>query len=67
MPPPKAIRISEIPYWIRHNYNMDVSPTRQTIYNWCAKGKNGVKLKTIKKLGKLYTYDRWLHDFINTL
>lgn len=65
--PARLIKIGDVPEWIRRNYGVEKPPTRQTVYNWTKTGKNGVKLKTVRKLGNLYVNERWLHEFASHL
>lgn len=67
MPAPRLIKIGDVPAWIKHHYGIDPPPTRQTVYNWTKKGKNGVVLKTVKKFGNVHVSERWLHEFASHL
>jgi hypothetical protein len=62
----KKLSISEVPQWVADNYGIK-PPTRQTIYNWIRVGKNGVKLRSDRKFGNVFTTEKWLHDFAQSL
>jgi hypothetical protein len=63
---PRLIKIGNVPAWIAEEYGMD-PPSRQTVYNWTKKGKNGLVLKTVKKFGIIHVNERWLHEFATHL
>ena len=49
-----------------------VTRTRETIYQWAKYGRNAqdgtmIKLRTVRRLGQLYTTQKWLEDFIRKL
>jgi len=67
MTPPKLIRIGDVPKWISQEYGIEPPPTRQTVYNWTKRGKNGLVLKTVTKFGNLHVSERWLHEFASHL
>lgn len=62
----KKLSIREVPQWIEDNYGIK-KPTRQTIYNWITVGKKGVKLRSDGKFGNIFTTEKWLHDFAQSL
>lgn len=49
-----------------------ISRTRMTIYQWVKNGRRGydnhlIHLKTIKRVGHLYTKREWVIDFLEKL
>ncbi|MGB7158221.1 MAG: hypothetical protein WBD40_09165 [Tepidisphaeraceae bacterium] len=68
-PPPEAIQLADVPKYVRWKTGEGV--TRMTVYNWCNKGVNGVKLKTdvgrMTPQGPLFqkfTTREWLDQFL---
>lgn len=65
IPPPKLIKISEVPRYIRIKYGPDV--TRQTVYNWARLGVKGTKLKTMKVGSFIRTTKGYVDAFLSHL
>jgi len=63
MAPPKRIKLSEVPSYVDEKYDIEVS--RQTVYNWAKTGIHGIRLKTVKKAGRLLTTAGWVDEFVN--
>lgn len=62
-PPPALMRLSEVPDYVFKRTGRRVS--RQTIYNWASKGREGVKLRTTLKIGQMFTLEGWVDAFID--
>jgi hypothetical protein len=62
----KLIKMSDVPAWIEHYYGME-PPTRQTVYNWRTKGKNGNKLRAVRRFGNYVVSEKRLHEFATHL
>ena len=60
--PPKLVKLSEVVPYLEKKHNIEV--TRQTVYNWAKMGKRNTVLKTAKRVGTLYTTERWVDEFI---
>lgn len=65
-PPPKRIKLSEVPKHLRCKHNVD-GFTRQTVYNWAKVGVKGTKLKVIQVGNVKFTTKEWVDDFFTHL
>jgi len=63
--PPKLLKINDAPAYIERKYGVEV--TRQTMYNWIRRGVRGEKLRSTRKVNKLYTTEGWIDDFVDRI
>ncbi len=64
------IRLIDVPVLLIQLTGMTRS--RATIYNWATKGRRGyaneyIHLKTVKRLGTIFTTKDWVMDFIREI
>jgi len=65
MPQITQIPLGEVPEILERHFGEKRS--RMTIYYWAREGRGGIKLKTTKRVGKLYTTFNDLKEFVGEM
>ena len=61
----ELIPLSKVPWTLLEYFGEKRS--RMTVYYWARVGVNGTKLKTTKRVGRLYTTYKDLEDFVGRM